>query len=237
MVEARDVVGVAFDFGELMADLSRLEVEARRVYHRYATEVVEGLGLCPWAKAAREAGQVAVRVVMNVANEPSADEALAMVQAIADDPGLKIGLLLFPRWVGPRVEFEHFAARIRELDEARYPRGGTPFAIADFHPDAEPDPTSAERLVSFIRRTPDPTLQLVRRSALAEVRLSENQGTKFFDPSRMSLDELPSATVDPLHERIARANQHTLVEAGIDRVRALMDEIRRDRDAAYERCR
>ena len=31
-----------------------LEREARRVFHRYQTEVVEVLGFCPWAKQARE---------------------------------------------------------------------------------------------------------------------------------------------------------------------------------------
>ncbi len=219
-------------------DLTRLEAEARRVYHRYATEIVEALGLCPWAKVAREQGEVAVSVVLadRADGDAVSAAALSAIRDIAERPKLKIGLVLFPRWNGPRVEFEHFAAQVREQDEARYPRGGTPFAIADFHPEADADPSSAERLVSFIRRTPDPTLQLVRRSVLAEVRLSENQGTKFFDPSRMSLDELPSATVDPLHERIARANQRTLLDAGIDSVRAQLDAIRADRDAAYRTC-
>jgi hypothetical protein len=226
--------------GEVTMDLTRLEAEARRVYHRYATEVVEALGLCPWAKAARESGEVAVLVALGEAPESGKlldpTEALSLIQQVVARPELKIGLLLFPRFVGARVEFEHFAARVRELDEARYPRGATPFAIADFHPDAEPDPESPERLVSFIRRTPDPTLQLVRRSVLASVRMTENQGTQFFDPSRMSLDELPTNDVDPLHERIARANQRTLVTAGIERVAALMDEIRSDRDRAYADC-
>lgn len=219
-------------------DLTRLEAEARRVYHRYATEIVETLGLCPWAKVAREQGEVAVSVVLAEPSAPAAvlERALVEIAEIAARPQLKIGLVLFPRWRGPRVEFEHFAAQVREHDEARYPRGGTPFAIADFHPEAEADPTSAERLVSFIRRSPDPTLQLVRRSVLAEVRLSENQGTKFFDPSRMSFDELPTTAVDPLHERIARANQRTLLDAGIDQVRARLDAIRKDRDDAYAAC-
>jgi len=215
-------------------DLIRLEAEARRVYHRYATEIVEELGLCPWAKAAREAGQVAVMVAVQTV--AGSEEALAMIAEVAARPDIKIGLLLFPRWIGSKVEFEHFASRVRELDEVRYPRGGTPFAIADFHPDAEPDTASPERLVSFIRRTPDPTLQLVRRSVLAEVRLSENQGTKFFDPARFSLDDLPTNQADPLHERIARANQRTLLDAGIEQVRAQLDDIRRDRDRSYAAC-
>lgn len=215
-------------------DLTRLEAEARRVYQRYATEIVEDLGLCPWAKAARLSGEVAVLVALEPPGTP--DEALALIEQIAGDPGLKIGLLLFPRWIGTRIEFEHFAALVRERDETRYPRGGTPFAIADFHPDAEPDVASAERLVSFIRRTPDPTLQLVRRSVLADVRLTENQGTKFFDPARFSLEDLPSNQVEPLHERIARANQRTLIETGIEQVRARLDDIRSDRDRCYAAC-
>lgn len=221
-------------------DLTRLEVEARRVYHRYATEIVEELGLCPWAKAAREAGEVAVLVALaepgNAGALTDTTEALSLIQQVVAQPELKIGLLLFPRFMGARVEFEHFAARVRELDEARYPRGETPFAIADFHPEAEADPESPERLVAFIRRTPDPTLQLVRRSVLSAVRMTENTGTQFFDPSRMSLDEIPTHDVDPLHERIARANQRTLLSAGIERVAALMDEIRGDRDRAYAAC-
>ena len=73
-----------------------------------------------------------------------------------------------------------------------------------------PDPA---RLVPFIRRTPDPTLQLVRASLIDALAR---------DGRDVSAD-------------IARDNHHTVATRGPAALDALLADIRRDRDAAYAR--
>ncbi len=92
-------------------------------------------------------------------------------------------------------------------DEARRLR---PFAMAEFHPDAPAVLAPAGAFTSFVRRTPDPTLQLVRQSALARVRRgSGNSGSNYFDPSMVErlYEQLQAGTPmeepeAPLHERV-----------------------------------
>ena len=64
--------------------------------------------------------------------------------------------------------------------------GESPFAMAAFHPDAAADLDDPERLIPFLRRTPDPTIQLVRQEALERVRGRHPQGTAFVDPQLFS---------------------------------------------------
>jgi hypothetical protein len=113
---------------------------------------------------------------------------------------------------------------------ARHALGEIPFVMAAFHPDASPDLAGAERLIPFLRRTPDPTLQLLRTTEVERVRSGSPQGTQFFDAS---VHDAFTESPPPLRERIARANLATAQRLGIDELTRRLDEIRRDRDDAY----
>lgn len=211
----------------------RLEIEALRVYHRYATEVVEPLGLCPWAKRARLEGRVARRVVLQ--KQPTAEDVLVHIDAVAEDAGLDIGLLLFPRFAVDLNSFRRFVGVVRQADGERFPVGGAPLYMAEFHPHAPLDRGTPARLVSFIRRTPDPTIQLVRRTILDAAREREHSGTMYLDPQELLRGRLPPPPTTPLHERIAESNYQVIEEFGFDRLSEILDDIRRDRDRAYAR--
>jgi hypothetical protein len=215
-----------------------LVAEALRVYRRYAIEIVEAFGLCPWAARAREAGRVAERVLLQ--RDTSTAAALDCVFELAESESVDIGLLIFPRLTLDPLAFEHFTASVRERDAERHPLGAIPFAMAAFHPGAEADLSDAERLIPFLRRTPDPTIQLVKRSVLEKVRGKSSQGTGFVDPE--ALDQLEALACvaeeheeQSLRERIARANHRTVLQTGLANLRARLDDIRQDRTLAYAR--
>lgn len=209
----------------------RLAAEARRVYRRYAVEIVEGLGFCPYAERARADGRT--REVPLLEAIPTDATVLAAIEAIADDPSIEIGLVLFPRVALSRPKLGRWVELLRKAHAAA--RGGRAvLAIEGFHPDAAADLSRPERLTPFVRRTPDPTLQLTRLDVLDRVRRGTPQGTAFFDPASMDvsalLEEGPRA---PLHERIAERNLETVETLGVAEVEAKVQAILRDRDASY----
>lgn len=219
----------------VMIDREALRREALRVHARYSREVVEALGFCPWAAAARRQGRVRTRVLLG--NPAELEPTVQEVRALTRDRAADIGLLVFPELALGRFDFQHFAARVRE----QYERGGEVepdgFAIADFHPDAAPDLGSPARLVPFIRRSPDPTLQLVRHSALEVARRGERPGTRFVDAGAVARGEVEEwhERGEPLHARLARENFETVEREGVEQVAAVLDDILRDRDLSYER--
>jgi hypothetical protein len=184
-----------------------LEVEALRLNERYVDEVVLGWGLCPWAERAIREGQVRRRVLFGVA--ASAGAVLSFADELAADPHAAIGFAIFPQLEGSASAFDAFAERVRRADRAR---GMPAFLVAAFHPSAPATFATAPQLVSFVRRTPDPTLQLVRASLL--------QG-------------LPRGTSDD----VGRQNFATVTARGADTLDALLRDIRRDRDESYGRIR
>jgi hypothetical protein len=190
-----------------------LVAEALRVNARYVEEVVIGWGLCPWAARAWNDGQVTQRVFTGAA--PDAALVAAFVDELGAKPDAAIGLAIFPRVACTVGAWERFAERVR--------RARREFLAAAFHPEYGPPEygppgdgapeggaMTAARLVPFIRRTPDPTLQLVRASLLENLR-------------------------GPISDDVARANQATLRMRGPAALEALLTEIRRDRDASYTR--
>lgn len=214
-----------------MSDEERLAVEAVRVYRRYAVEIVEGLGFCPYAERTRLEGRT--REVPILSAIPTDAEVLDPIERIADDASIEIALLLFPRMTLGRTALGRWVEHLRKRHgEAR---GGAPvLAIEGFHPDAAADTSSAERLTPFVRRTPDPTLQLTRLDVLERVRRGTPTGTAFVDPASMDLEAFLSVDAKaPLHERIAESNLRTVCERGVASVRRAMDAILEDRDAAY----
>ncbi len=205
--------------------------EAVRLHRRYQSEIVADFELCPWASRASLDGRVRERVSLQV--DPSAVEpSLEAVDAWDADPGADVAFLIFPRLALGRHAFHEFAARVREVDAKRHPLGQVPYVFAAFHPDAEPDLVGPERLIPFLRRCPDPTLQLLRASVLDGIRSGASQGTQFLDIA--SLEAAVTGTGQPpLRERIARANLETTLRVGVAAVRARLDAICRDRDETY----
>jgi hypothetical protein len=178
-----------------------LIAEALRVNARYVEEVVIGWDLCPWAARAWRNGEVERRVLLD--ERPDVGAVAAAIAELGPLPTCAVGLLLFPRVELEVGAWESFAERVR--------RTGGPFHVAAFHPRYRPagvPAANAAQLVSLIRRTPDPTLQLVRASAI---------------------DALARDGRD-LSAEIAGANFATVSARDPGALERLLDELRRDRD-------
>ncbi len=215
-------------------ELSRATLE---VYERYAVEVVERFGFCPWARAAREAGEVTLRVVFS-ADPDDFDESLRLLSELhRQAPETDIALFIYPLLDLDRLGFEDYARRLRLRAEAG-PEKLDAFAMAAFHPSANVDLSHPDRLVPFVRRSPDPTLQLVRNSALSSIK-GLTHGTAFLDVSALSADAFKALHQQPappkaVRERIAEQNLATVRDTGPDAVAAVLGDIARAREAAHE---
>jgi hypothetical protein len=203
------------------------EDEVLRVNDRYLVEVVEAFDFCPYARGARQAGQVERRVIVGGDEEAACVETIGQIAAQT-----QIGLLILPRLAVDADAFDRFVNRVRERDTTRA------FALAAFHPFSHYGVDTPSKLVMLLRRSPDPTIQLVRFSALAAVKGgAEPSNKKFlFHYSARALAELDKrAEIRTPSEKIAQSNFATVGREGEARVRAVLDGIRADRDAAYAR--
>jgi hypothetical protein len=213
--------------------------QALRLYRRYDLEIVAALNLCPWAEKARLEGRVREYVLLQTDDASVEPSVLALRDAdSARDaptaaPEADVALLIYPRLQIGRVDFDDFAARIRDAEASRHELGRVPFVSAVFHPHATPDRSQPERLIPFLRRTPDPTIQFVRASILERVRERAPQGTHFVDLASLDASASNKGDATPLRERIARSNLATVGRIGIAELTRRLDEIQRDRDASY----
>jgi len=193
---------------------------------RYLREFVEALHLCPYAKRCREEGKLQRRVIRR------REDALAAIREIEAMPAdaVEVALLIFPEEPADGEEsaraFEAFGAELREQMFASHP-GQAPFYCVAFHPDLPRDLLDANRAVRFIRRSPDPTLQLVRASILVRVRGEGGGGSRYVDTSLLSLEQA-MALLSPasLADRIGEANLATLQHEGPDRLDLLLSSLR-----------
>jgi hypothetical protein len=194
---------------------------------RYLREFVEELRLCPYARSCRESGRLRRSVLR------SRDDALPAIQRIEALPEqtVEVALLIFPDEPAcgeqSARDFVSFCAGLRERMFAAH-AGDAPFYCVAFHPDLPRDMLDAHRAVQFIRRSPDPTLQLVRASVLRAVRGDDDGGSRYLDAAKLSLEEA-MALVSPLSlaERISETNFATLQREGPDRLGALLASFRR----------
>lgn len=186
---------------------------------RYLREFVEALRLCPYAKRCREEGKLHRRVLRG---REEALSAVAEIEALPED-SVEVALLIFP---GEPAGGEHDAREFESFCAGLRPHLHSFYAVA-FHPSLPRDLLDANRAVQFIRRSPDPTVQLVRSSVLTAVRGENAGGSRYVDSSRLTLEQL-LAVASPLSlaERIAEANLETIQHEGPDRLEKLLAEIR-----------
>lgn len=217
-----------------LASEDELVREVIRIYQRYAREIVERFDFCPWATRARREGAAEPHVLLgDDSNDFSGS--LQLIDALAARPQISVGLLIYPRFRLGRLDFEHFVRRLRKADGDRYEPGDLPFAMAAFHPHAEPDLSDAERMVPFLRRSPDPTIQLVRCDALSSVRGEPTNGTSLVEVWMLSPAGLAKEEALGVRERIALNNLKTVREVGPSAVETVLADIERDREATYAR--
>jgi hypothetical protein len=226
-----------------LGDLTSLTL---RVYERYAVEVVERFGFCPWAHAARTSGCAPVRVVFSV-NRDDFEESLTQLHALSDhahhasqgaNEAFDVALVIYPLLDLGRLDFEDFVRRLRTRSEDDA-RDLTAFAMAAFHPRAEADLGHPDRLVPFVRRTPDPTLQLVRKSALSSIK-GLDSGTQFVDVAELGslgAGAYESPAVKPVRQRIAEQNLSTVRDVGTASIEGVLHDIFREREDGHEALR
>jgi hypothetical protein len=197
--------------------------EVRRILDRYMIEIVERYDLCPWARSAREKGEVAVEIVFGQA---TAEELIAAAKRALALPSTRVAMLVVPELAPSGRELR--ALRDAVSDAITSPRVG----IADFHPHAPLDLETPARLVPFLRRSPDALLQLVPLSLLDSVR---------GDSPVVDLEEqlaiLAGTSEGPrgdFADDIAETN-HRRVLVDQAAIIATLDDIAADRLASYAR--
>jgi hypothetical protein len=207
--------------------------EATRLHERYVVEVVERYGFCPWATRARQDGRLRVDVSLQV-DPDGLDRPLAALERWSRDDGMEVGFLLFPRLALGRVDFDRYTSDVRSADSRRYEVGSAPFAMVGFHPEAKATLDDAERIIPFLRRTPDPCIQVIRLSVLERVRGSVPEGTQFVDLHL--LEQAANAPVTlSVRDRVGLANLDTVRTEGVAEIARSMEDIHRDREATYRR--
>ncbi len=211
-------------------------LEAERLYRRYQLEIVEACGLCPWAERARVEGRFKTMILLEEdgVGPASTDATSAAIDELVRDPQAEVAVFVFPRLRLGRLDFERYLGRVRIADGERHELGCIPYVMAAFHPDALPDASDPERMIPFLRRTPDPTIQLLRSDVLERVRSATPQGTQFVDINSLEALETDRKGPPPsLRQRIARANLATVERIGIGEMTRRMDAIVADRRATY----
>jgi hypothetical protein len=199
--------------------------EVLRINQRYLDEIVEAFDICPYARPAVQAGAVERRVILD-------EDPLEVIAELEKNPATEIGLLIFPRFALDADAFDRFVNELRDRDKARRP---PPFAMAAFHPAGSFGTETPQRMIMFFRRSPDPTIQLVRFSALEAVKRGDRPGGKFlFDFSARGWAELSSRVDEKsVSERIGERNRETALREGLQRFEKIFAAIRADRDESY----
>jgi hypothetical protein len=192
-----------------------------RVFERYLTEVVERYDFCPWARLSREGGELAVEVVWGT---PTLETWVAACQQLLARPETRVAMVIAPELTIGSNALHGLRAEVA----ACVPTAG----VADFHPEATIDLTTPARLVPFIRRSPDPLLQLVPFSLLDQVRATP-PSAKLAQQAQILGGRVAPPRQDAA-ARIAAAN-HATVSADPAEVTRTLDAIAADRATSYAR--
>lgn len=202
---------------------SSFEAEAVRLHERYQREVVERFGLCPWAKQAHAAGRTRIHVWFGLTGtHPTVDDLVTAMRAWRLDDDIDVGFLILPTFTRGLEELERWSEALRM-------KSGDRFYAAAFHPRAPPDAGP----VRFFRQTPDPTIQLVRRARLEEVRAEDPAHYQdiFALTARDLRSPRPRRTVATT---VLEHNTAVLARVGRARIQAIFDDIQADRDRGYD---
>lgn len=197
------------------------EREVVRLLDRYIEEVVVAYNLCPWARAARTGGEIAVATLWGT---PSPDAWAAAAEELLARPTTRVAMIVAPELACSPTELREVRAEVA--------RRVTIAGVADFHPDAPLDAATPARLVQYLRRSPDPMLQLVPFAILSSLRTPQPRYATL--DQLQALQDLAAAPKPDIADRVAATNHERMAADGAA-ITAKLDAIRADRDASYAR--
>ena len=204
------------------ADFESVAAEALRLNDRYVREVVEAFNVCPFARGARLSGAAVREVSLLDACDPGA--IVDVVERHERGPSeVSVVQVIYPRLKVSALAFDALVSAARALRAAREPT--PPFALASFHPGLALDASTPDALVAFFRRTPDPTIQLVRRSVIEAL-------TRDPDAYAAQVERFLRGEASPppsVAARITRDNFDRVARDGPEVIAAIYAAIARDR--------
>lgn len=136
---------------------------------RYLREFIEAFAICPYARTCRETGRLHREVILQT--EPTA---APLVQRIIELSAPKyadveVGLLILPSLRMSASEFDRFVRGIQRTYQQQRPAGTSGYFVVAFHPENDLRLDNPDVAVRFMRRSPDPTIQIVRPEAIARI--------------------------------------------------------------------
>jgi hypothetical protein len=195
--------------------------EALRLHQRYQRELIERFSICPWAKPARSDDRVRAHVVLDPACDP--EDLRTIIDGWAADEGAEVAFIIAPR-------FDLDAGAFCTWTEGVGALRADAFLSAPFHPNP-PEPMGT---IHLLRQTPDPTVQLVRRARLEEIRSQDPPHyTDIFD---LDLGDLEASKGARTVAASVLAHNNRLVEReGRAAIQAIIEDIKEDRERTYAR--
>ena len=195
---------------------------------RYVIEFLESYALCPYARSGRERGVTERRV-----HFAETADSCALAQAYDEiAPGdVEVLQIIFPLVKVEPADFSRFVYEVTEALNARQPR--PLFASAALHPGLAYTRETATGLISLFRRAPDPTLQWVRLATLDHIYRGRKGGTSFVDPKKLG-EVLGAPVKRDLYDEIARTNQATAEQMGLDGIEGWLGALHTETQQAYQ---
>lgn len=184
---------------------------ALRRNERYLREFIEDLSICPYARMCREQQRLYRAVFLQT--QPTPQSVAEHVLSLEPLSQFEIGLLIFPNFAGPNLvgdshPFERFVTETRN-QYGKLRKGSPGFFLVAFHPAMPMNLMNPDVAVRFMRRSPDPTIQLVRPEVIDSVRN-------------------PHHNRDDLSATIAEVGLQAVRSAGSDQIAQRLREIHHD---------
>jgi len=196
-----------------------LRREALRLHERYHRELIERFSVCPWARPARAGGRTRAHVVTEASCSP--EELAPVLARWADDETVEVAFVIVPRFTAGADAFSDWVTSIGEQKK-------NVFLTAPFHPDA---PASSGS-IHFLRQTPDPTVQFVRRTRLEEIRAQDPP--HYADIFNLDLHQLESGNPPRAVAASVLAHNERMIEReGRAELQRILNDIRDDRERTY----
>ena len=199
-------------------ELSR---EALRLHERYHRELIERFSVCPWAKPARADGRTRAHVVTEASCRP--EELMPVLAQWAADETVDVAFVIAPRFTAGADAFAAWARSIGEQESGV-------FLTAPFYP----NPSGSAGSIHFLRQTPDPTVQIVRRTCLEEIRAQDPPHyTDIFDldPRELEAGKAPREVA----ASVVAHNERMIEREGRATIQRILDDIQEDRERTYAR--
>ena len=171
-----------------------MKMNLQNKIHKWLTDVIIGLNLCPFAKDPFENNKIKIEISNAINEDEIWSETLEEIHYLEENINISTTLLAFDKSEISFYNLNDLVLKLEKMLEVK----NIPYQVVAFHPEFKFQDTTAKDRINYVNRSPYPLIHILRSEEMDKVFKDDLMGEKINLQNEITLGKLSTNEIKKL---------------------------------------